>query len=205
VPAGDGPARLAYADPPYPGKAHLYPEHEEVDHVELIERLQTYDGWALSTDETNLAYVLSLCPPTVRVLAWCKPDAMPYPPNPWASWEPVICRPARSAGAVVRSYFTCAAPPRGFAARGTTLVGSKPAGFCEWVLRCMGAERGDALHDLFPGTGIMGATWDRFRTQPALWPEGERSFGGDFNRLRRTHPQLPGMPEPVVHGERRSA
>jgi hypothetical protein len=55
--------RLAYADPPYPGKAHLYPENTEVDHVELVGRLSEYDGWALSTDETNLCYVLGLCPP----------------------------------------------------------------------------------------------------------------------------------------------
>jgi hypothetical protein len=35
--------RLAYADPPYPGRAHLYADHPdyagEVDHRELISRL----------------------------------------------------------------------------------------------------------------------------------------------------------------------
>jgi len=42
------PLRLAYADPPYPGKAWLYRDHPdyggEVDHAALIERLAGYDG-----------------------------------------------------------------------------------------------------------------------------------------------------------------
>lgn len=199
--------RLAYADPPYPGKAHLYPEQTEVDHGALVERLCQYDGWALSTDEVNLAYVLSLCPSRVRVLAWCKSDAMPYPPNPWASWEPVICQPARTAGAVVRSYFVGPAPPRGFAAPDGWLVGSKTAAFCEWVIRCLGAEPEDTLDDLFPGTGIMARPWDNWQRQPPLWrgDGSQESFGGRFNRLRRTQPQLPEMPEPVVRKERKAA
>jgi hypothetical protein len=47
------PLRLAYTDPPYPGKARLYRDHpdhaSEVDHAALIQRLAAYDGWALST------------------------------------------------------------------------------------------------------------------------------------------------------------
>jgi hypothetical protein len=194
--------RLAYADPPYPGKAHLYPENTEVDHAELIGQLCEYDGWALSTDEVNLAAVLALCPGGTRVLAWCKSDAMPYPPNPWASWEPVLCRPARTAGASVRSYYVGPAPPRGFAAAGPTLVGSKPEGFCEWVIRCLGAEPDDELYDVFPGTGVMGDTWERWRRSPPLFVPGQESYGGAFNKLRRSYPQLPGMPAPVVHAER---
>jgi hypothetical protein len=198
--------RLAYADPPYPGKAHLYPENTEVDHAELIAQLCEYDGWALSTDEVNLAGVLALCPAGVRVLAWCKSDAMPYPPNPWASWEPVLCWPARSAGATVRSFYVGPAPPRGFCGNGSNLVGAKPEGFCEWVIRCLGAEPADTLTDVFPGTGVMGATWDRWKRQPALWVgTGAESFGGAFNKLRRSHPQLEGMPAPVVHAERSRA
>jgi hypothetical protein len=68
--------RLAYADPPYPGKAYLYRDHPdyagEVDHGELIARLAAYDGWALSTSAAALSAVLALCPPGVRVAAWHK-------------------------------------------------------------------------------------------------------------------------------------
>lgn len=68
--------RLAYADPPYPGRAHLYEGHPdyagEVDHEALIEHLngwKRYDGWALSTSAAALRELLPLCPPDVRVLA----------------------------------------------------------------------------------------------------------------------------------------
>ena len=70
--------RLAYADPPYPGCAHLYKDHPdyggEVDHAELIERIdRDYDGWLLHTSATALPKVLPLCPPEARVMAWVKP------------------------------------------------------------------------------------------------------------------------------------
>jgi hypothetical protein len=58
------PLRLAYADPPYPGKSALYRGHSdyagEVDHEELLERLQGYDGWALSTSADALPAILAL-------------------------------------------------------------------------------------------------------------------------------------------------
>ena len=61
--------RLAYADPPYPGKARLYRDHPdyggEVDHLALIARLAEYDGWALSTSAEALPAVLALYPPGV--------------------------------------------------------------------------------------------------------------------------------------------
>lgn len=170
--------RLAYADPPYPGKAHLYRENLEVDHAELVANLGEYDGWALSTDEKNLQYVLSLCPPKVRILAWCRPDTVPFH-GPWRSWEPVICVPARPEVAQFRSYFVPLpaeqiagwgagnAPARGFCAD-KTFTGSKTPEFCEWVIRCLGAEAADDLTDIFPGTGVMGRAWQQFKDQPPL-------------------------------------
>lgn len=185
--------RLAYADPPYPGKAHLYPENAEVDHVELVAKLREYDGWALSTDEGNLAYVLSLCPPKVRVLAWCKPNATPFH-GPWYAWEPVLCVPARPTLAQVPSYRVCNRPPAGFAAD-KSFTGSKPEGFCDWVIRCLGASTDDTLDDLFPGSGAMTRAWDRFRTQLQLSTPPALGHAGRMQVLRRHHPQLPGMPE----------
>ena len=57
--------RLGYADPPYPGCAHLYKAHKdfngEVDHAALIAQLEKdYDGWVLHTNAT---------PSTIRLLA----------------------------------------------------------------------------------------------------------------------------------------
>ena len=68
------PLRLAYADPPYPGKTRLYRDHAdyggEVDHAVLIGRLAAYDGWALYTSAGARPAVLALCPAGVRVAAW---------------------------------------------------------------------------------------------------------------------------------------
>lgn len=182
--------RLAYADPPYPGCAHLYPEKMEVDHVELVAKLCEYDGWALSTNENALQYVLSLCPPGVRVMAWCKSNAPPFHYNPIPSWEPVILSPARVGKPSVRSYFVSEAPT-GHRRRGE-IPGHKPVAFCEWVIRCLGAEREDCLDDLFPGTGVMGETWTRWCSQlelPSQVTHGPRREVRE-RLLRESHPSL---------------
>lgn len=91
------PRRLAYADPPYPGRAALYysghPDFAgEVDHALLVASLSAeYDAWALSTSADALQDVLAVCPPGVRVAAWHRGER----PNskaqtPLNAWEPVI-------------------------------------------------------------------------------------------------------------------
>lgn len=187
--------RLAYADPPYPGKANRYPENEEVDHQALIERLAEYDGWALSTDETSLQYVLGLCPPKVRVLAWCRPNCSPFYPFPFAAWEPVICVPARPRDMdAVRSYAEITTV--GGHMERENYRGQKPRAFCEWIIRCLGAKPEDTLDDLFPGSGVMGDAFDRFCRQGTLAvPEHHRNPGRKAmaNLIGRTHEPLPGL------------
>lgn len=169
--------KLAYADPPYPGKAHLYPENEEVDHVALIEKLCEYDGWALSTDEEALQYVLGLCPKSVRVLAWCRPNCSPFYSFPYAAWEPVLCKPARPRDMEpVRSYAEITTV--GGHMKRENYRGQKPRAFCEWVIRCLGARQGDTLDDLFPGSGVMRETFDWFSRQLTIAPPKDRRNPG---------------------------
>jgi len=56
--------RFAYADPPYMGQAKKHYSHDpncaEVDHAALIERLNAYDGWALSLSTPSLKHILPL-------------------------------------------------------------------------------------------------------------------------------------------------
>ena len=179
--------KLAYADPPYPGCAHLYPEKTEVDHEALVARLCEYDGWALSTNENALQYVLGLCPPKVRVLAWCKSNAPPFFQHPFPSWEPVVCVPARPEPPTVRVAAHIVTPKPGGFIDGTPgpFPGIKPPAFCEWVIRCLGADPSDSLADLFPGTGSMTAAWDRFTRQPALWSEPTGGSKSHREKVRR--------------------
>ena len=157
--------RFAYADPPYPGCAHLYPEKQEVDHRELIEHLvsEFSDGWALSTSSPALRDLLFLCPPDVRVMAWVKPFAVFKPNvNPAYAWEPVIVRGGRKLGRdapTVRDWVSANITLR----RG--LVGVKPDQFCVWVFRVLGARSDDEFVDLFPGSGAVTKAWEGFCQQ----------------------------------------
>jgi len=89
--------RIAYADPPYPGCAHLYPEREEVDHAALLAQLESgFDGWVLHTNEPGLRVVVPLMPKGARVMAWVKPFCAFKRNVPVAyAWEPVIVKACR--------------------------------------------------------------------------------------------------------------
>lgn len=174
-----GPLRLAYADPPYPGNAHLYRGHPdyagEVPHAALIERLAAYDGWALSTSAAALPDVLRLCPPGARVAAWHKGERPTSAAWPLSAWEPVIYSGGRQVlsaeltaplemGRRVDSI-TCGASPL------TTLpgrvIGAKPARVCAWIFSLLGARPGDVFDDLFPGSGSVGRAWRAYTEMPA--------------------------------------
>lgn len=179
--------RFAYADPPYPGQAkRLYGDHAdyagEVDHEDLVARLMDEfpDGWALSTSASALELVLPLCPrPTwskknkgrrldgtgVRVLAWCRTHTPWRPVGIQYGWEPVILyggRRKNKCDGFVRD-FLCNADQadRGF-------VGAKPYSFCAWIFECLGAEWGDELEDIFPGSGAVTRAWETWKAQMPL-------------------------------------
>ena len=169
----DRPARLAYADPPYPGlAARYYADHPdfggEVDHGELIRRLSRYDGWALSTNAESLGLVLDLSRDAgvkVRVAAWIR-GGRPHPTaRVVSSWEPLVYVPARSgargSGDDGWTADSLVGPtPRRRSTLPTAVIGAKPPEFCAWLFRLLGAMPGDHLDDLFPGSGIVGRSWE---------------------------------------------
>jgi len=166
--------RLAIADPPYPGCAHLYRNHPdyagEVDHVALVERLQSeFDGWVLHTSATPEAIAL-IAPLVVgtgaRWMAWTKPFAA-FKRNVSSAyaWEPVIVKPARkpvvSKRLVMRDWIAEPITLR----RG--LTGAKPEAVCHWAFENLGAQPDDDLVDLFPGTGAVTRAWETWRDKLA--------------------------------------
>lgn len=168
--------RIAYADPPYPGCAHLYRDHPdyagEVDHARLVHDLVTgYDGYCLHTSSPALADVLARfqieTDDMPRVMSWVKPFAA-FKPNVSVAyaWEPVLVKAARKPvvkpGLVYRDWF---AEPITLK-RG--LTGIKPDAVCRWLFEVMGCEAEDELFDLYPGSGAVSCAWDNWRNQTRL-------------------------------------
>ena len=180
--SNDGHKRLAYADPPYPGTAKRYYGNEEsfageVDHKRLLERLATFDGWALSTSARALRDVLPLCPPDVRICSWVKPIGVPSSTmGLHSTWEPLIVKQARMQPPGMRDWLS-AQPAR----YGGKLVGRKPIAFCAFLFRALGAAPDDDFADLFPGTGIVSSAWREFSSSQSGWTaadDGTLILGG---------------------------
>ena len=164
--------RIAYADPPYPGCAHLYRDHPdfagEVDHAALLLDLRSnFDGFVLHSSSVAMRAVLPLVGDDVRVMPWVKSFAA-FKRNVSVAyaWEPVFVRAARkpvvSGRIVMRDWIECPITLR----RG--LTGAKPAKVCEWAFEMVGACPDDTLVDLFPGTGAVMAAWEKWRKRFAL-------------------------------------
>lgn len=155
------PKRLAFADPPYPGRAKRYYGNEptfagEVDHAALIASLEaSFDGWALSTSADALRSILPLCPSEARVCAWVKPiGTATRTLGIHNTWEPLIVVPGRRRRGGVRDWLS--AQPARF---GGELMGRKPLAFCAWLFDLLGAAAGDEFVDVFPGTGVVTRAW----------------------------------------------
>jgi hypothetical protein len=171
--------RFAYADPPYPGQAKKHYGHHpdfggEVDHAELVARLvaEYPDGWVLSTGAKWLQPILALCPPDVRVLAWVKTMAPPFSIRVQYTWEPVILRGGRAYDGgpmTVRDSLVCHPQEHQYKPlEAGDVIGRKPTRFCRWVFDCLGAGPDDTLDDLFPGSGVVGRTWQAYTAQGRL-------------------------------------
>lgn len=174
--ATDRPLRLAYADPPYVGRARRYYGREasfagEVDHSELLSRLATYDGWALSCAADSIPRLLATVAEVlrdasrvdrVRLAIWHRRR----PPHPHArrlsAYEGLIYSPARfvvpgSTRPITDVLLGVESRPR--PTLPGSIIGMKPPAFCVWVFQLLGALPGDDLADLFPGSGMVSRAW----------------------------------------------
>ncbi len=156
--------RIAYADPPYIGQAKRYPEKQEVDHRELINRLCCdYDCWALSCSSPSLKQILSYCPDGYRVAAWVKPFcSFKVGVYPAYAWEPVVFWHPRARGRTEPTTRDWLAESMSLEKH---LDGAKPPRFCYWLFNLLGAEPDDIFYDLYPGTGIVGKCWKEYCRQ----------------------------------------
>jgi hypothetical protein len=165
--------KLGYADPPYPGLAHLYKDHPdfagEVDHAKLIAQLEAdFDGWILHTSSVAIPIIAAMVGQIegVRWGAWVKSfAAFKKGVRPAYAWEPIIFKPMRrmaenyTGSFVQRDWIEAPMTMR----RGFT--GAKPADVCHWAFEVVGAERSDEMVDLFPGSGAVTRAWESYRPQ----------------------------------------
>ena len=160
--------KVAYADPPYIGCANLYPEKQEVDHAELINRLCIdYDSWALSASSPSLKTILNLCPAGTRVAAWVKPFAIFKPNvNPAYAWEPVIFRIKEQR--LNRKDKTIRDWVRANITLKKGVVGAKPPEFCFWLFDLLQLQPEDEFYDLYPGTGIVMKCYEQWLKQKSF-------------------------------------
>ena len=179
--------RLAYADPPYLGRGEYYAAHhpdamawdDPETHHALIDRLACeFDGWALSLSGDSLRVILPMCPEGARVCAWITASPRYSGNNAGIRrhFEPVIVCGGRNTKNRAGDYIVTAPEATGEPrypmikqdiVAGKIFLGRKPQAFCRWVLDLLGAELGDEIADLFPGTGAMGhAIAQRLRLPP---------------------------------------
>ena len=102
-------------------------------------------------------------------MAWVKPFAAFKRNVPVAyAWEPVIVRAARKP--VVTEHVVS----RDWIAESITmkrgLTGAKPSAVAKWACHVVGAQPGDALDDMFPGTGAVGRAWEQWSRDVAAEP-----------------------------------
>lgn len=172
--------RFAYADPPYLGCARRYygdkhPEAAMYDrletHAALVERLhrEFRDGWALSLHVPSLPAILSICPPGVRVAAWCKPFSGVRPGvRARFGWEPVIYWTSLrwDHGPQFVDYLIA---DGNRSKKGRELFpGRKPEAFAAWIADLVGAKPGDEVVDCFPGSGDVSRAFAKPR-DPSLF------------------------------------
>lgn len=179
---GDAPITVAYADPPYLGQGRHYrnnhPEASAWDdpatHRALIAQLagEYPDGWALSCSSPSLRVLLPMCPPNARIAAWVKPfHIFKKGVRPAYAWEPVIYVGGRNAKHPPPLKGGKATTPRDWIAANITLrkglTGTKPEPFCLWLFDLLNLRPDDTFVDLFPGSGSVGAAWEKFRSETA--------------------------------------
>ena len=199
------PLRLAYADPPYPGKARLYRDHPdyrgEVDHAELIGRLVGYDGWALSTSAEALPAALALCPPGVRVAAWHRGERPTRSRWPLHAWEPVLYHGGRQLVTGQRRADSLVYGVGPLDTLPGRVIGAKPAAVCRWIFTLLGAGPGDILDDLFPGSGAVARAWAAYTGQePSSKALADASSpaasDGSYPSSKALHDGSPSRPDP---------
>lgn len=136
-------------------EAHLWDDPAE--HFKLLLRLLgAYDGFVIATSIDGLQAYQPL-PPSMRVMAWVKPNACPGSHRILSKYEVALVQPPegrrsnRSGRGAVSDVLIANAPRVGF-------HGGKPEEWTHWVLDALSYDPDqDTVVDLFNGSGLVKA------------------------------------------------
>ena len=115
------------------------------------------DGWALSLPSDDLRLVLTICPPTTRVLAWVKMGSTAD-----RAWEPVLVwggRPFPTGERPGPDWVGVAALPK---------ARERHPAFCYWLFHTLNLQPDDDFRVLDPLCTTMVREWENYRRQLAL-------------------------------------
>ncbi len=158
--------KFAYADPPYIGTAKRRYDTEEVDHKELLLRLNNnYDGWALSSHVPGLWDLIPMIPREwkCRIAVWCKPNTRHNCNYPIYAWEPLIFKNGRNKRQAIKDYMVLPLNIQSTKEKHNIFIGKKPDEFCYWLFELLGMTADDEFDDLFPGTGRVTRAWETWK------------------------------------------
>lgn len=170
--------KFCYADPPYIGQAARHYKCAEIDHRELVRKLDAeFDAWALSCSSPSLQEILSYCPKTVRIGAWVKPFAFfKGKGRPPYAWEPVIFKTPRKSEQRpkgVRDWLILNAwgvTKQERDAHG--IKGAKRYEFSYWIFALLGMTPADDFTDMFHGSGMVKEAHEKWKRE---WPDSAPS------------------------------
>ena len=107
-----------------------------------------------------------MCPVGIRVCAWRRRVRPTRSRRPLSAWEPLLVYGGRHLEAGWPQEVLDHLDYRGrYDAMPGALVCMKPPEFAVWMFAQLGAQPGDELADLFPGSGAIGRAWELYTSR----------------------------------------
>jgi hypothetical protein len=101
-----------------------------------------------------------MCPVEIYVAVWRRQHRPTRSRRALSAWEPLLVYGGRDLQTEQPQDVLDHLDYRGrYASFPGALVGMKPPQFAVWMFSLLGAQVGDELTDLFPGSGAIGRAW----------------------------------------------
>lgn len=107
-----------------------------------------------------------MCPVGIRVCAWRRQVRPTRSHRPLSAWEPLLVYGGRELPTDRPQEVINHLDYRGrYDSYPGALVGMKPPEFAVWMFAQLGAQPGDQLDDLYPGSGAVSRAWQLYTSR----------------------------------------